>query len=263
MRLATIYTPGSYGTFISWCVYSFSELNQSDDIVSPLDTNGSGHKFWGMTGNDIIKTSHDWVAGEYDGYILIRCDKEKIIDYIDNQLQKLFLDDTNKYLETIFPEFITKLNESWGGNSRWETRELLSFFLPDIVDNIKIEIDSNQSNPNIHNFYKIIPENFLLDITNEIKKLLIFFNLKKHNKFNLLESYVNDYLLQQRNFKKFEKINTFITNTINNVPCTIDNLTIFSEAYIQSVLRQQGFQIQCYELNEFPANSIDLFKLLK
>jgi fatty-acid desaturase len=40
-------------------------------------------------------------------------------------------------------------------------------------------------------------------------------------------------------------------------------LSIESEARIQQLLRQRGYEILCYDLNTFPTNSKDLFKYLK
>jgi len=263
MKLATIYTPGSYGTFISWCIYSFSNLNRTDNIVSPMDANGSGHRFWGTSGNDTITTTHNWVGKEYDGYILIECDDEKIINYIDNQFQKYYLTDLNKYLNDVFPESANKLRDSWGGTSNWELRELISFFLQDMIDSTKNQIKGHITQAETHNAYKINPENFLLNAEIEVEELFNFFNLTKHKEFHLLKFHVNNYMLQQKNFIKSEQINKFVTNTINNNFYSIENLTIFDEAYIQSKLRMLGQEIRCCNLNIFPTISTELFGLLE
>lgn len=263
MKLVTIYTPGSYGTFISWCVYTFSELNCSDDIISPLESNGSAHQFRGTSGNDIITTAHKWVGKEYDGYILIDCNKEKIINYIDNQFQKHYSNDVNKYLKEVFPESADKLKNFWNSEDNWELRELISFFMQDMIDSTKKQFNESIAQIETCNAYKIDPENFLLNIEHEIEKLLNFFNLSKHKKIHFLKSHVTDYILQQKNFTKSEQINNFVNNVINNDFYSIKNLTIFDEAYIQSKLRMLGKEIKCYNLNIFPTVSIELSMLLE
>jgi hypothetical protein len=42
-----------------------------------------------------------------------------------------------------------------------------------------------------------------------------------------------------------------------NSPC----ITIFDEAYVQMLLRNQGYEIQCHELNDFPKNSSDMIRV--
>jgi hypothetical protein len=58
MKIVTLFAPGSYGNFISWCVYSFSELNQFDTIISASDRFGSAHKFRETDGINILSPSH-------------------------------------------------------------------------------------------------------------------------------------------------------------------------------------------------------------
>ena len=262
MKIATLFLPGSYGTFISWCIYSFSELNSNDDIVIVNDLFGSAHKFRNTTGQSIITPTHCPLDNVYH-YILVEANKEKIINYIDNQFQKHCLGNLAEYINTFFPDINTKLKESWGSSNPWELRELLSFFLEDMIINTKIEIDGYHQRVKDNNCYLVNPENFLLNITSELEKILLFFNLKKHKKFDTLEICAAEYINQQQNFIKHLEIDKFVKNTIDNISHIIRDLTIFDEAYIQHKLRLQGFEIKCYNLNKFPNNSIELFKLLE
>jgi hypothetical protein len=263
MKIATLFTPGSYGTFISWCVYSFSELNLSNELISPFEVdNGSAHRYRTSCGRDIVTPTHDPLDHSYTDYILIECNKEKIINYIDNSFQKQDLGNLAKFIDSFFPDINTKLKESWGSSNPWEVRELLSFFLEDMIVSTKEQIDSYHTQSQQNNSYTIIPEDFLLDAPVALEKLLSFFNLKKHNKFDWVSGYVSEYLKSQQNFTKHTQIEKFVSNTIDNKSYSIPNLTIFDEAWIQHKLRLQGFEIKCYNLNEFPKNSIDLNKLL-
>jgi len=263
MKIVTLFAPGSYGTFISWCVYSFSNLNQIDTIIPTSNRFGSAHKFREADGFNVMPASNYPLDKSYTNYILVECNKEKIINYIDNQCQKQFLNNPEKYITSFFPNVNHKLEDSWSGSDRWELRELLSFFLEDMITNIKIEIDGYHQQVKDNNCYLVNPENFFLNITSELEKILSFFNLKKHKKFDTVKTHAAEYISQQQNFIKHLEINEFVKNTIDNISYIIYNLTIFDEAYIQYKLRSQGFEIKCYNLNKFPNNSIDLQKLLK
>ena len=264
MKIATLFTPGSYGTFISWCVYSFSELNSDNKIVSSIEVdNGSAHKYRVSHGMNIVRPTHIPLDHSYTDYILIDCEKEKIINYIDNQFQKHCLGNLAEYINTFFPDINTKLKESWGSTDCWELRELLSFFLEDMIVSSKEQIDSYHIQLQQNNCYNLSPENFLLNASFELEKLLSFFNLKKHSKFDLVDLYILEYLELQQNFTKHNQIDEFISSVIDNKSYSIHNLTIFDEARIQHNLRLYGHEIRCYNLNEFPTNSIDLRKLLE
>jgi hypothetical protein len=265
MKIATLFTPGSYGTFISWCVYSFSELNSDNKIVSSIEVdNGSAHKYRVSHGMNIVRPTHNLLDHSYTDYILIDCEKEKTINYLDNQFQKHCLGNLAEYINTFFPDINTKLKESWGSSNPWELRELLSFFLEDMIVSKKEQINNYHiQTQQQNNCYTIILEDFLINVPFELEKLLSFFNLKKHNKFDQIDGYVSKYLESQQNFTKHIQIEKFVNSTINNKSYSISNLTIFDEAWIQHKLRSQGFEIKCYNLNEFTKNSTELFKLIE
>jgi hypothetical protein len=263
MKIATLFSHGSYGTFISWCIYSFSELNNFDDVISPISKFGSSHKFRGKQGFDIVTPTHDPLDESYINYVLVECDKEKMINYIDNQFQKQSLGDLEAHVNTFFPNANDKLKEHWSGSNRWELRELLSFFLEDMIISIKNQIDKNHLQVKFNNCCTICPETFLLNPTKELEKIFLFFNLKKHKEFETADTYVSEYVKQQQNFIKHQQINEFVKNSIDNIPYSVPNLTIFDEAYIQYKLRLQGYEIKCYDLNKVLSNSSDLVGLLE
>jgi hypothetical protein len=265
MKINTIFSPGSYGTFISWCIYSFSQLNESNDIIIPNDLFGSAHKFRESNGFNIVRPSHYLLDGLITNYILVECDENKIINYIDNQFQKDFFENLKEYMKVFFSNSDEKLKNAWHGTDRWQLRELLSFFLEDMIKNTKLIIDDSHQqikNNNSYMSYTVNPEVFLLNAANELEKILLFFNLNKHKKFKILEFYVLKFVESQKNFAKHQQINEFVKNTINGHPYSIPNLTIFDEAYIQHTLRKQGYNLKCYNLNKFLNSSIKLSELL-
>ena len=269
MKIATLFISGSYGTFISWCVYSFSELNINDEIISPIEpSSGSAHRFRKTPGRWVVTPIHNILNDSYTDYILIKYDEEKIINYVNNSFQKHYLGKLTDYFGNDWNKINNKLLDHWNDILPWQFRELLSFDLSGQIEFFKTQytenahtITKNTKNPN--NFYVLDPELFLLNASVELEKLLDFFKLKKHKHFNTLEKYTSEYLNLQQHFTKNIQIAKFIENTINNISFTIPNLTIFDEAYIQHKLRSLGYEIKCYNLNEFPNNSTELFKLLK
>ena len=260
MKICTLFTPGSYGTFISWCVYSFSELNTTPDINNPLVFN-SAHRYREYSGINIVTPSHIPLDG-YTNYILLECDVQNIIGYIDNQFQKQSLGNVETYLKSILPDYRDKLSSYWTTNEAWELRELLSFFLGDLIKNIKEQIDTAHNQVSINKCYLVKPEKFLSSTT-ELENILNFFGLKQHEKFNLATEYFNKYLSCQLHYNKSHQLGDFINSTINKIPYQLTDATIFDEAYVQHSLRLQGYELKCYGLNRFPSDSIALASLLE
>jgi hypothetical protein len=220
MKISTLFTPGSYGTFISWCVYSFSNLNPTNKIVSPLEnSSGSGHRYRITEGMQCVVPTHFPLDDSYTNYILIEFDKAKSINYIDNQYQKQFLGNTTEYMNSFFPNFIDKLKESWGpSTAQWELRELLSFFINDMITSTAEQHTNRCSLVKKNNCYTVNPEVFLLNVSNELEKILSFFNLKKHSRFDLLETHVLEYLEVQQNFTKNQQIDEFVKTQLTTSP---------------------------------------------
>jgi hypothetical protein len=62
-----------------------------------------------------------------------------------------------------------------------------------------------------------------------------------------------------------ELIHQIVTSTIKNIPYTWDStkLSIIGEAKIQYLLRANGYELKCFELNKFPTASTELAKYLE
>ena len=55
-----------------------------------------------------------------------------------------------------------------------------------------------------------------------------------------------------------------LDNFFNNKPYCWNSkdLTIISQAYIQKKLRDNGYELQCYNLNDFPTSTENIKKIL-
>ena len=61
---------------------------------------------------------------------------------------------------------------------------------------------------------------------------------------------------------KDKQIKEIVDAVLNDVDLDFGGLSIIDEAEIQRQLRNNGWEIQCYDLNVFPTNTTDLKKLL-
>jgi len=262
MKIATLFSPGSYGTFISWCVYTFSNLNKEEKIYSPF-MESSGHNYRFSTGYYLVTPTHIPLDDLYQNYILVNCDDTKLINYLDNHFQKQLLSDLKAHLQLIFPDAYEKLNRYWGPNIEvWELRELLSFYLHDMFTQTRKQINDAQQQVSHNNCYIVNPEQFLIDCELELLNMLRYFNLQPNNLLNQINEYSADFIKKQQHFNKHELISNFVNQTILGNSTVIENLTMFDEAYIQHLLREREYEIKCYSLNEFPIDSVKLAEVL-
>ena len=262
MKIATLFIPGSYGTFISWCVYSFSSLNRESTIISPFD-GSSAHAYRNSIGNSIVTASHTVLDDSYQNYILIDHAQPKFINYISNQLQKASAGNLAEYLESIFPKIYTKLSAHWSKDySTWEMRELLSFYLDDMFIQTGEQATAQDQLAARYNCYSINPEHFILNIDSELIAVLDHFGLAPNEYINDADVYAAEFIKRQDNFNKDEIISNFVEQTILGKSYEFQNQTIFDQAWIQHQLRLRKYEIQCYNLNEFPMDSSVLSELL-
>jgi hypothetical protein len=86
------------------------------------------------------------------------------------------------------------------------------------------------------------------------------FNLGLTSEF---DNFVNAWRLKQQYLlDEHAIIKNIVKFTISNTLYTWKKLNLISEAIIQRQLRDAGYEIRCYNLNELPTNSIDLHQLL-
>ena len=139
---------------------------------------------------------------------------------------------------------------------RWEKRELLSFHPENSMNEFKLAKKCR-----LNHWLVLTPNEILFDLPNTIKQILNYLNL----------TYVDDGLdefcnlwrhKQQYILDLHQLIEDIVINTIDKRYFTWGDLDIQSESLIQYKLKSNGFNLQCYNLNKFPNNSIKLSKLL-
>lgn len=150
----------------------------------------------------------------------------------------------------------------WSQLHDWEFREWLSLYYPEwITEWINIE-KSIQLIPN-----SIIINNIdiLYDLDSQFTNISAHCNLsiEKSNKyFSFISAWKK---AQQYILDEFKLIDKIVTTTISkkNFDWQENRLCIFAESIIQKRLRDNGYEIKCYNLNDFPTNSEQLYNLLE
>ena len=264
--ITVIFPPGAYGTFLASCLYMFTDISDQQKSIN-FSNHGSSHD---------IRTNLDFrskfqLAHTLDDLAIIG-DKKIIsiapssshrLDYFDNQFLKQNFGNLPTYLKAVFPddefdkhlkEFNTNIEEA----APWQIREYISFWLEDCLVN-GYDLQKYQS-PGI---FPISAVEFFDDKFKDT-----FIEIAKS--LNLTVTKFTEFTKHHRRFIKLQQFNgiqlrcnSWVDDVISGVENSSPCITIFDEAYVQHLLRVQGLEIRCFELNEFPKNSSELRKLIQ
>lgn len=212
------------------------------------------------TPEDHVIEKFEWDLNDFN-IIISAC------DYNDAELNLLILYHEVKNNSAALDEFFkTYSNLSlenypanhWSEIKPWELRENISLTYGDMLF---WQVQVLPSIPNI----QII---FVQDIVIDCKK--IFFDLCSKLKVLILHQTLEKNIKNLDKFFKeilteFELLEKIVYNTVNKKKFEWNNtrLSLVSEAIIQRRLREQGYEIKCFNLNSFPTDTTCLMNILE
>jgi hypothetical protein len=138
----------------------------------------------------------------------------------------------------------------------FELREALSFFIDQQAEQLEISkvIDKN--------WLCITPDDVLYNFKNTILKIIEYTGLTVDDSKDIDDFYNEWFKNQQYILDEFENINSIVASINSGSDTTWNKLSIIGEAMVQSRLRQQGIELACHNLDQFPSNTKDLKKVL-
>ena len=252
-KIHITWPPGCYGSYIMQSVYAYSNLVSNSNIT--VNSDGSSHNF-----RDGEAKKKHFICDHLlsiDSDILVSGVPDHALDYFVNQFVKQDESNLQKYLLDLFPNFKTKVQDSWTTEQVWSLREWASFWLLDLFANTyqynpKADITTNHLFAEDEN---VFPQAIIALINKQGLSVNADLETIKFNHANWQSSqqYHN---LQNRCDKWVDEIITTQENTAS--PC----ITLLDEAYVQNRLRSQGYEIRCFNLNTFPKTSNELRQLI-
>lgn len=260
------YSVGSYGVFIDWCINNLTKQCTVDDL--PFKPTGSSHNhpanmLFEINDQDnyfsAVGTTTHYVelfhnSPSINNLIIMLAREEDEVWRISNYIEKeektssVFLpvsyQDANPTLDYLDRRTLQHFGRTdLLGMDRWEAREILSFGILDrLKDNI---VQQNLMVNNLAYNKLVVYINELRDnFSATIKKIFDFCDLKVLDN-SFLKQVEVEWASKQKYMHKDRAHN------------------LLSEAVIQADLRQQGIELNCYNLNEFPNSLHELKKLYK
>lgn len=290
-NVCIVFSGGTYGTFIEWCLNYFSDESFNETL--PFTKTGSSHNFPKYMYNNfagIVK----YVNSDLN-YPTVRChpktlEDENILDNlefinqnfkkviylsmtsksvawsINNKFDKTYSEGWIQHCESMF----VKHFKSWGEYSSykdmevWELREFLSFYIydqhlsenelllfPYIIDKFK-------------NFRTINIDELRDNFKETILSLLSYCELPIV-RIDKIEDVYNKWISHQIHCRKDQLITNIVNAIINNesYDWSDTSLSIVDEALVQYYLRKNNINIKCYKLNIFPTDTNSLRKYIE
>lgn len=259
-----IFPSGGYGQYFATLIYTFTDITAKKIPTATISIEtGSSHAIekqiknviaLGHKDTQIYSTPIDYT----NKTLCLIPDKNNMLDYLDNVLTKTEGVDKNYKNMQIFASLAEQKISNWKGSSVWEDREWISFFILDLFncESYKFyhELDAvSRVSTNV-----LFDDNFIEIFDNVVTAL----DLRIINTHAVIEQFHRNFLYKQKFHNIQHKCNNWVNSIISGKATTTPCVTIFDEAYVQACLRNLGFEIRCFELNEFPKDSAELKKLL-
>jgi hypothetical protein len=268
--ISIIFPPGAYGSFLSSCLYMFTEL-AGPAIKFEFGAAGNSHSI--KSNKDYqskIQVTHIPYQDEFDRNnmspdktVIILPDRNHMLDYFDNQFYKHQAGDLVKYIQTMFPNSVLngKL-EQFGTRlecfDNWQMREYISFWINNcLLAGYSTDLYTDPDGYRISSL-----DLFNIDFAQEFSRMATYVGCHATNTQDLAEHHKKFVSLQEFHNMQL-KCEQWTNDVLAGKNCESPCITIFDEAYVQYLLRKLGVEIKCYQLNKFPRNSKDLHSLLQ
>lgn len=289
------FVPGSFGSFVEYCIREFSvefkHLRPESKFDKPIKNDGSVHGY--------RKINHPQNKNNLKSAMQTSCEiltpiypmpdikSKKIVEFINsikniNDMMLLIKIPNYEWAEVNFlfkwykiskglklfhkiihndVEKIESLVTKWNSKyktfddfKRWEFREFLSLYYCDFLTE---DIIDESIQPSITN------EEIIINTHSTILKVFKLFNLTIDQPEKLKE-FINYWRSKQQYIlDEYYLIDNIVNYTIDTKLFSWDPICLFSEAIVQKRLRDNGYELKCYDLNKFPTNAKQLNKLLE
>ena len=265
------YPPGCYGTYLTRCLYIYTELRVGEFTPLIFDAAGSSHLYRDdLKASQVIRWSHfnKELINDTSRKLVILPSQLHYLDYYNNQFVKQNKKQLINYIiEQLSAEEIKqKLESGWNYTQAfddhtpiWILREFFSFWIMDCLQNGYSLQDYTQITADVI----IDTQDIFLNFEQTFNKVCWALNLQINIEQEIITKTHQDFLskqqyhLSQLNCQQW--VYDAIKGSVNTpTPCQ----TIFDESYVQYLLRELGHELRCDGLDNFPKTAIALHEII-
>lgn len=290
MTIAIAFAPGTYGTYLEWCL---SSLTSDTLLNSPLTKVGNSHNFKGahlitIDGwKDFLSASSDAPFVRFHPKHLKEHDLSKNLDSVCRDAQSvIYIYPHVDHVLLCVNNFISKIWKDWWACQLihtidrdviyqnwpvsidtplekiplWIKREFLSYYLmPAWFDQVEWYHLDTWTNPKA---CIVTTKDLLFEFESTLTKIQNHCKLNYVKPISSLLPHHRQNLELQANLLQDQLCKKIINCVLSDTSFSWDKLPLGSESWLQWELRNRGWEIRCDGLNEFPTNSLDLNKIL-
>jgi hypothetical protein len=266
--IGVVFPPGCYGTFLAQCLYYFTHLGYSSHNNFVFNRDGSSHEFRSnQQSKQVIWYGHptspgfDSVIRSANKLVVLLPQITHALDYFDNQFVKQQKTQVIEYLHTHYaPDTIEeKLRLCWQHEQGldqhtpiWILREWTSYWIGDVLSASYTPKDFDIFESGTRLTTVELFENFgptIMRLTDALELELMAEPEELSHIYKEFVSRQQFHLIQHRCEAWIDNI--LLDNHDVPSPC----FTLFDEAYVQHLLRDRGYELQCDKLDLFPSGS--------
>lgn len=268
--IKVFFAPGCYGNFFTKCLFNLTTLSNEPSSEFLFDHFGSSHdRRSNLKSKAVIDCGHVGFLNyeNSDRLVVMLPNNDNQLDYLDNQYYKERKTQLIGYLQDMFQpsEIEKKLKENWNyqnglneNTPSWILREWASFWIQDFLDDL-YNIKEYQSLPSVYQFDVAELFNDLYTTLSSAAAALNISVTADPNQIRLIQQrFVDAQTNHKIQSKCIDWANAIVNGDNKPSPCS----TIFNEAYVQHLLRNKGYEVQCNDLNFFPVQSQEIKKII-
>jgi hypothetical protein len=263
------FPPGCYGTYVTRCIYNYTNLRVEPFAEFTFGNNGNSHQY---RYNDNAK------ANIYQGHIgqhpsspddvnftIVPCNTHRL-DYFNNHFIKQENEKLIEYISTMLsPEMARdKLATQWNYHGefdetvpRWIMREWCSFWINDLLEAAYDPIPYQSLDSVAQMTTQEIFENYTERLIEVVAKLGLTFTVN----LDIIQRQHENFLSTQKLHNSQLRCEQYVQDLLGGISTDITVHSIFDEAYIQHLLRLNNLELRCDGLDLFPATTQQLRNL--
>jgi len=266
------YPPGCYGNYLTSSIYNYTNLRADKYKNFSFDHSGSSHHHRkNIKSGCKIQYGHldssGMVFNKDDTIVTILPCIDHRLDYYNNQFDKHAKKQLVDYILTQYSsnEIIDKLQRGWNYKKKlnkdtpiWILREFFSFWINDCFSN-GYSVDKYI---NIDSKVLITTQDIFLNFVVTLNQICQVLDLKINIEESEIQATHKQFINAQKYHNSQLKCQQWVDDIIDNNDSSSPCQTIFDESYVQFLLRESGFELQCDGLNTLPTSSMDMKKII-
>lgn len=296
-KIYILYQPGSYGSYLRWLIDYSNDIGHKHKSIpdNPTAEDGSAHYLdhanRHINGKSIFQTLHEFPENDC-GYIIYRVlpvvhDENLTTDQVISRLidnirecdRIIYVDINKDFLREIvfinielktthketFNASLAEQMQRWGTSKdfyeadRWIQREVLSLWFRGMIDSLTLP-PSRYSKV----CYVDMCDILFGDSVDLSRRLLDFCDLPyRENVIDNTSNVHSTFVENQKALMYHRNMEAVLHDCLNGIESPIGPMSLFTEAILQERLLNKGYALKCYDLNELPKTTLELFNLLE